>query len=364
MNIRIIATLIILFSVFSDNARANSDVGNAVLGILGEIVNQSAQQQRIDEASRQDQEYRNAIQARENERSRAIAQARRAEEARSEQERREQEAKRAEDDEAYIEYTTLSTNKPCLDDVCVGMTVDEVVELGKPLVNGEDFEEHQFEQRKKMLVEGLNLGFFDRISAERKANSIRREELNRQRKANLEKAETLVGTSASNKAIFANQMGSYIDNDGLRAFASASQICDLFELKSIFQSDGGEATTIYFAPITDDYHMRVVGVEREYSYQAGEIDDLENLVREKFKNFNIIDKPQSNVERFSELPDILLFNSQDSQELWLIDRRIYGLQKMLGMPGNPTQAIQRLNNDEEFADEIKSKDGCKRDVKL
>jgi len=367
-----ILLMFIAFFLFSSPCKASEDVKDLLFGLGGKVLdqvivnqNKKAARERIEQYADEDKARREADERQRKQREiEQIERQRRYQEAEEREralEKEEAQQKALQDLVIHEEYVSGRIPKPCLSNVCIGMTLPELLEANIEYIDGAEYRREAQLKEAENIGNAHNLGFFEKL----KLNFLIKESLRKEDNKNYKRAAIFRGVSKTERRYISKYLGTFFDKKALHIYLRASPVCDYEELKVRFLSDNGDPTTIYFDTSNDDMIPRVILIEREYSYEKDvQIEQLKDIITNEYQSFNVSayficsGNCSKDEARFKDSVDILYQDGMGWQKLTLIDRRL----SYLAAFNNENDLLDMLRSgtihNPEFINRYQSQEGC------
>lgn len=270
---------------------ANQDVQNLLFGIAAEIIEQSSSQNNSKPKSKSENPKEEIIWS---------------------------DNSKPEKPDSTVPKEAVSEKAPlCLSDICIGMTIDEVLAKKPNLIDGREVWAEEFKHNSKLIESAFGVDAKEAMKGQSHVLPANPDS---------KRLRSLKGIDPDERKYISEfypenySSGLYLDRKAMQIMAKATQ-CSLFRIKAAYSHKNDQITDIKFLPYEDDGIPRVVRIERSYAYEENQFEDFESLIIDQYRGRKISGLKGSKVEVPS--PDIrVIYTENDRQVLIIQDSQI------------------------------------------
>lgn len=193
----------------------------------------------------------------------------------------------------------------CLDTVCIGMTMKEVLAQDINVVDGRKLRLAEREDRENLVRQGLGMSYYPAMLVAKGELAARGIEFPDYATENpdastLSQFRNLEEEEKGYLSTFIPENGrdAPLDRQALMIVSKAT-ICTLKEFEMIFLSDKNFPTFLTFSPLGDNLSFIVTKIQRHYDYKGPEIERFKENIMQEYKGFRINERENTDVHVFA-----------------------------------------------------------------
>lgn len=239
----------------------------------------------------------------------------------------------------------------CLDTICMGMTMNEVLAQDINIVDGRKLRIAEREDRENRVRQGLGMSYYPAMLMAKGELAARGIEIpdyatENSDASSLNQFRNLEEEEKGYLSTFIPENGTDapLDRKALMIVSKAT-ICTLKEFEMIFLSDKDFPTVLTFTPLGDDLSFIVTKIQRYYDYKGPEIERFKENIMQEYKGFRINEQENTDVE---------VATGEGDNSLTLISQKIYNHEPLTSRYG-----VRRIGYDKEaLKQEMMKQEGC------
>lgn len=223
---------------------------------------------------------------------------------------------------------------PCLSEVCIGMTIDDVLKQSIEFVDGDIQKSSPDPNSQNMQkIKGLDLKSLTYLSM-----------------------------------FYPDEKSSaFLDRKALKILNEAETLCDSFPIQFLFLSENQIPTQVTLWPVGDRLPYRVAHIAREYKYDELQVPELLKQIKKKYEEYKIFTKPyewddiahlnyKKQKRDLTIFPNIIFSTGPKTQVLILVDKEL--LSSLTGLYFMPTKMKYSFSSAAPPSHIFKEQEGC------